>query len=105
LADKEAPLAEGVPHEIGKVTTRRSAPRYSWGVGGLLLRTTDAKKFGKAFDLRGWVFLSSYSKDQESEAYTLGIRYLTRAGYDPKDVQHFLAKLTGAWTGSRQDPN
>jgi predicted Zn-dependent protease len=115
LADTEAQLAGVLAHEIGHVTARHSAQRYSWAsvaqFGGFLLRATDAKKFGKAFDLGGQIFLSSYSRDQEFEADTLGIRYLTRAGYDPKGVPRFLAKLrqhaklTAARTGSRQDPD
>jgi predicted Zn-dependent protease len=115
LADTEAQLAGVLAHEIGHVTARHAAQRYSWAsvaqFGGLLLRATDAKKFGEAFDLGGQIFLSSYSRDQEFEADTLGIRYLARAGYDPRGVPGFLAKLrqhallvSGA-NGSRRDPD
>ena len=115
LADTEAQLAGVLAHEIGHVTARHAAQRYSWAsvaqFGGLLLRATDAKIFGEAFDLGGRVILSNYSRDQEFEADTLGIRYLARAGYDPKGVPRFLAKLrehaklTARRTGSRQDPD
>ncbi len=97
LADNEAQLAGVLAHEIGHVTARHAAQRYSWAsvaqLGGMLLRATDAKGFGEAFDLGGKIFLSSYSRDQEFEADTLGIRYLSRAGYDPTGVPQFLAKL------------
>ena len=115
LADTEAQLAGVLAHEIGHVTARHAAQRYSWAsvarFGGLVLRATDAGQFGKAFNLGGQVFLSSYSRDQEFEADTLGIRYLSRAGYDPKGVPRFLAKLrqhaklTAERTGTRQDPD
>lgn len=97
LADNEAQLAGVLAHEIGHVTARHAAQRYSWAsvaqLGGMLLRATDAKGFGEAFDLGGKIFLSSYSRDQEFEADTLGIRYLSKAGYDPTGVPRFLAKL------------
>jgi predicted Zn-dependent protease len=115
LADTEAQLAGVLAHEIGHVTARHAAQRISWAsvaqFGSLLLRATEARKFGDAFDLGGQVFLSSYSRDQEFEADTLGIRYLVRAGYDPKGVPRFLAKLrrhaqlTAELTGSNQDPD
>lgn len=97
LADSEAQLAGVLAHEIGHVTARHAAQRYSWAsvaqFGGMLLRATDARGAGEAFDLGGKIFLSSYSRDQEFEADTLGIRYLARAGYDPTGVPRFLAKL------------
>jgi predicted Zn-dependent protease len=115
LADSEAQLAGVLAHEIGHVTGRHAAQRYSWAsvaqLGGMLLRATDAREFGKAYDLGGQVFLSSYSRDQEFEADTLGIRYLARAGYDPTGVPKFLAKLRqhakllSARSGSGQDPD
>ena len=39
------------------------------------------------------VAIASYSREQELEADTLGIRYLSRAGYDPDASAAFLAKL------------
>jgi predicted Zn-dependent protease len=115
LADTEAQLAGVLAHEIGHVTARHAAQRYSWAsvaqVGGLLLRATGGKEYGKVFDMGGQIFLSSYSRDQEFEADTLGIRYLTRTGYDPKGVPRFLAKLrqhailSAEQNGSRQNPD
>ncbi len=37
--------------------------------------------------------LQSYSRDQEFEADMLGVRYLSRAGYDPNGMSSFLSKL------------
>ena len=115
LADSEAQLAGVLAHEIGHVTARHAAQRYSLAsvaqLGGMLLRATDVKGVGEAFDLGGQIFLSSYSRDQEFEADTLGIRYLSRAGYDPTGVPQFLAKLrehailASEQAGNGQDPD
>lgn len=115
LTDNEAQLAGVLAHEIGHVTARHAAQRYSWAsvaqLGGVLLRASDAKGLGEVFDLGGKIFLSSYSRDQEFEADTLGIRYLSRAGYDPTGVPQFLAKLRqhakliSEQAGTGQDPD
>ncbi|MCC6467170.1 MAG: M48 family metalloprotease, partial [Alphaproteobacteria bacterium] len=38
-------------------------------------------------------YVQGYSREQELEADTLGIRYLARAGYDPAAMASFLARL------------
>ncbi len=115
LADTEAQLAGVLAHEIGHVTARHAAQRHSWAsvaqIGGLILRSTDLKGVGEAFDVGGQIFLSGYSREQEFEADTLGIRYLAKAGYDPAGVAQFLgklrehAKLEATRSGSGQDPD
>ena len=37
----------------------------------------------------------SYSRDQEFEADTLGVRYLARTGHDPEAMATFLRRLLG----------
>ncbi|MDA1309955.1 MAG: M48 family metalloprotease [Proteobacteria bacterium] len=97
LADSEAQLAGVLAHEIGHVTARHAAQRQSWAsvaqLGGLLIQSGPAKDLSQAFNLGGEVFLSGYSREQEFEADTLGVRYLARAGHDPAGVPRFLAKL------------
>jgi predicted Zn-dependent protease len=115
LADSEAQLAGVLAHEIGHVTARHAAQRYSWAsiaqFGELLLRSSDLKGLGDAFGIGGQLFLSGYSREQEFEADTLGIRYLAKAGYDPRGVPQFLAKLRehakleAARSGTGQDPD
>jgi predicted Zn-dependent protease len=39
------------------------------------------------------LYLKSYSRDQENEADSLGIRYLKQAGYDPAAMTSFLVNL------------
>ena len=97
LAENEAQLAGVMAHEIGHVTARHSAERYGSSqiaglatvLSGVLLGRTGAQVTSGLSQ----VALSSYSRGQELEADTLGVRYLSRAGYDPQAMATFLAKL------------
>lgn len=100
LANNEAELAAVLAHEVGHITGRHSAERYSHGVlaslGGAALATalqgrsaTAAQAVGLGTDL----YISSYSRGQEHEADALGVRYLSRANYDPMAMAAFLRAL------------
>ncbi|HEX6111604.1 MAG TPA: M48 family metalloprotease [Geminicoccaceae bacterium] len=105
LADNEAELAGVMAHEIGHVTSRHSAQRYSRGVlaqGGLAIGTILAGVLGggaaadmvqQAGGLGAQAYLAGYSRDQEFQADELGVRYMARAGYDPTAMSSFLEKL------------
>jgi predicted Zn-dependent protease len=105
LADNEAELAGVIAHEIGHVTARHSAQRYSRGVvaqGGVAIGSIVAGILGggaaaQAVQQAGGVgaqaYLAGYSRDQEFQADELGVRYLARAGYDPAAMSSFLEKL------------
>ncbi|HEX6940507.1 MAG TPA: M48 family metalloprotease [Longimicrobiales bacterium] len=98
LASTEAELAGVLGHEIGHVTARHSAQRYSAGVaaslGALVLGVlTGSDLVAQAGQSVAGIALASYSREQELEADTLGVRYLARAGYDPTAMSTFLAKL------------
>ncbi len=102
LAENEAEMASVLGHELGHITARHAAQRYSQsmaaniGVGllgvlgavaGLPTGTADIAGFGAQ------AYLQSYSREQELEADELGIRYMTRAGYDPAAMATFFRKL------------
>ncbi|WP_232314936.1 M48 family metalloprotease [Oceanibaculum pacificum] len=98
LADSEAELAGVMAHEIGHVTARHSAERYSQGtvanVGVALLGVlTGSNELAGVAGYGAQAYLQSYSRSQEFEADTLGVRYLTRAGYQPNAMASFLYKL------------
>lgn len=105
LAENEAEVAGVMAHEIGHVTARHSAQRYSRGVlaqGGVTLGAVLAGVFGggnlaKTVQQIGGTgaqaYLAGYSRDQEFQSDELGVRYLTRAGYDPTAMATFLEKL------------
>ncbi len=105
LAENEAEVAGVMAHEVGHVTARHSAQRYSRGVlaqGGVTLGAVLAGVLGggnlaKTVQEIGGTgaqaYLAGYSREQEFQSDELGVRYLTRAGYDPRAMSTFLEKL------------
>lgn len=98
LANSEAELAGVIAHEIGHVTARHSAQRVSQsmiaGLGlAILGAVVDTPGLVDVAGLGAQAFLQKYSRDQEFEADTLGIRYMSRAGYDPAAMASFLDSL------------
>ena len=98
LANSEAELAAVIAHEIGHVTGRHSAERYSRGVvtglgAAVLGAAIENPQIGKALNTGADLYLRSYSRGQENEADALGIRYTYRAGYDPFGMARFLQSM------------
>ncbi|MBM3560369.1 MAG: peptidase M48 [Alphaproteobacteria bacterium] len=97
LARSEAELSGVIGHEIGHVVARHSAQRYTAAVGagvgsqilGIFLGGVAAQAAAPL--LQG--ALASYSRDQELEADTLGVRYLARTGYQTRAMADFLAEM------------
>lgn len=101
LASNEAELAGVLAHELGHISARHSAERYSQnvlasigttivGAAGSIVGMPEAAQvagFGAG------AFLQSYSREQELEADMLGVRYMSRAGYDPEAMASFFKKL------------
>lgn len=98
LSNSEAEMAAVLAHETGHITARHSAERYSRGVATSLGATILSAAIGKsgvsdALGMGANMYLQSYSRGQESQADSLGIRYLGRAGYNPTAMTAFLASL------------
>ncbi|MGE0255023.1 MAG: M48 family metalloprotease [Alphaproteobacteria bacterium] len=97
VARSEAELAGVVGHEIGHVVARHTAQRYTAAVGagvgsqilGIFLGGVAAQAATPL--LQG--ALASYSRDQELEADTLGVRYIARTGYQTRAMADFLAEM------------
>lgn len=98
LANSEAELAAVLAHEAGHITGKHSAERYSRGVvtslgANILSAAVGSSGVSQALGLGADLYLKSYSRDQENEADSLGIRYLTQGGYDPAAMTSFLVNL------------
>ncbi len=98
LANSEAEMASVLAHETGHITARHSAERYSRGVvtslGAMILSTAvGSNGVSQALGLGSDLYMKSYSRGQEAQADSLGIRYLSRSGYTPKAMAGFLRNL------------
>ncbi len=98
LANSEAELAAVIGHEIGHVTARHAAERMSQGfvvgLGAAVLGAASGSSgVAQAASVGSNLYISSYSRGQETESDELGVRYLARAGYNPKAMSDFLRSL------------
>ncbi len=98
LANNEAELAGVIAHEIGHITGRHAAARMSQGAlvgigAAILSAATGSNAVGQVANVGSDLYIKSYSRGQENEADNLGVRYLSRAGYDPRAMASFLASL------------
>ncbi len=98
LANDEAEFAGVVAHEIGHVTARHSAERYSRGVlaglgAAVVGVATGSQAAGGLAQAAAGAYVQGYSRGQEFEADQLGVRYLTRSSYDPEAMSTFLASM------------
>ncbi len=115
LADKlttEAQLAGVLGHETGHVMARHTSERMAQanavGIGSAIVGAVagaatknDTLKAGipTVVSASGQVFELKFSRDQESEADSLGMRYMTKAGYNPHgqlEVMQVLQKEAGS---------
>lgn len=98
LCGDEAELAGVLGHEIGHVLARHTAERVSRAqAGGLLASVLGAvvgvPGVGDVAQAGAAAYLQSFSRDQESEADHLGLRYMTRGGWHPQAMVTMLNRL------------
>ena len=119
--NNEAQLAAVMGHETGHVTARHSVEQISraqlaqLGLGiGMILSPTVAS-LGNAASAGLSVLFLKFSRDDESQADELGLRYMTKLGYDPHQMAQVMSELgrvsaaagggkTPEWLETHPDP-
>jgi predicted Zn-dependent protease len=106
-ADDEAELAGVLAHEIGHGTARHGAEMLVKQLGletvmGLALGKNPNQLAALGSQIAAQGYLAQNSQDQEREADSRGLRYLTSAGYNPNALPDFFDKLN-RMSGSRPD--
>lgn len=103
--DNEAELSALLGHEIGHVNARHTASRMSSqmlisgaaGLGGALIGAHYGNEWGAVAGALGGLgaglLLASYSRDDERQADSLGMRYMTNAGYNPDGMIGLMEML------------
>jgi predicted Zn-dependent protease len=114
----EAEMAGVIGHEIGHVTARHANQRISQslligaGVGaaavvvGVADEDSTLRQYGTlavpALAVGSQLFQLKYGRDEELEADMLGIRYMSRAGYNPIGQRRVMQTLKAASGGAAQ---
>jgi predicted Zn-dependent protease len=119
--NSEAELVSVLGHEIGHVTARHSVEQMSraqlaqLGLGVAAIASEEFRQYaGLASQGIGILFLK-FGRDDENQSDTLGLRYMTRAGYDPHEMPKVFATLdrvtqshglrgTPEWLSTHPDP-
>jgi predicted Zn-dependent protease len=100
LMDDESQLAFALGHEVGHIAANHAhireqyAQRNPLGVFGQIIGAIFGPGIGNILTARSKLDLLSFSRDQEYEADTLGLRYMIAAGYDPAGASAILAALS-----------
>jgi len=123
LAEKltsEAEMAGVLGHEIGHVTARHGNQRISTQIGfnvaiaagavavGVADEDSALRRYGQigvpALAIGGNLLLLKYGRKEELEADALGVRYMTKAKYDPKGQELVMEALQAASAGGSRPP-
>ena len=107
----EAGVAGVLGHEIGHVTGKHIDERISQSmvveglasVGGAVAGSEGlAQIIPTVIGGVGQGYLLKFGRDQESQADELGLKYMTRAGYDPMGMADVMKVLIAASEGNEQ---
>ena len=100
VMDDESQLAFALGHEVGHIAANHAhireqyASRNPLGVFGQIIGAVFGSGISDVITARSKLDLLSFSRDQEYQADTLGLRYMIGAGYDPVGAAGVLAALT-----------
>lgn len=100
LMDDESELAFALGHEVGHIAANHAHIREQYarqntlGVFGQMIGAIFGPGAASILEARSVLNLLSFSREQEYEADTLGLKYMTQAGYDPAGAAEVLAALS-----------
>jgi predicted Zn-dependent protease len=100
LMSDESQLAFALGHEVGHIAANhahireRYAQRSTLGIFGQIVGAIFGPGAADVLQARSALDFLSFSREQEYEADTLGLRYLIAAGYDPAGAAGVLAALS-----------
>jgi predicted Zn-dependent protease len=95
----EAELAGILGHEIGHITARHSVSQMSrarltqLGVGVGMILVPELQDFGGLAGAGLQLLFLKYGRDDERQSDQLGVRYMTRLEYDPRELADVMAML------------
>lgn len=97
--ESEAELAGVLGHEIGHVTARHSVNQISkqqlaqFGMGVGMILAPELQQFEGLVSASMQLLFLRFSRDDERQADELGVRYMSRVGYDPYQLSGVMAML------------
>lgn len=108
--DSDDEIAVVMGHEVAHVSSRHGAERQSQamliGAGGAALgigMNNDKNRdyYLLAYGVATTLGSLAYSRDHETEADVIGLRFAARAGYDPRAAAVFWKKMAAQENGAR----
>ena len=115
VAQTEAGLAVVMGHEMAHATSRHGAQRvFQQGMADMAIKGVTATMSDMSIDQQRAVMgalgagaqygiLMPFGRDHESEADEIGLMYMARAGYDPRESIGFWERMAEAG-GGKQPP-
>ena len=105
----EAQMAGVLGHEIGHVTARHANDRMTQStvagvISSVVTSVVKDPAAGQLVTIGGQTILLKFSRSEESEADALGMRYMTRAGYNPLAMRQVMQILLEASKGGGKQP-
>ncbi len=97
--NSEAEMASVIGHEIGHVTARHSVEQISRaqlaqiGIGVAAVASEDFRKYAGLAGIGVQLLFLKFGRDDERQSDDLGLRYMVRAGYDPREMPGVFAML------------
>jgi predicted Zn-dependent protease len=108
--ESEAQLVMVLGHEVGHVTARHLARQITnqqmatLGLGIGMIAVPELQQYGSIGEAGLGLLFLKFSRDDEREADTLGLRYAVRLGYDPAEgarAFHMLDQMSRQSEGGR----